>query len=281
MSFFPIRTLFRLGTPLVLTVGLVACGSQTSAVDPLDDDGLVALPDSETPWCDTYLACLSETDPLTMAAVLDAYGPEGSCWGTDTDALCEQSCQRGLADARADYPELPPTCLAGASVDEILEVADRICPGSVVPYETDIDQAECIAQVVVECSNDVQAAIEDCMYVPPPPPEPRYRTGTWRVEVGAVQLEECGPWPSVRRFAISGDGFSYAQATKLDGNPGEVGDCPGAQLDCMFSEGPPSEYLWLTGTFDSLEHFHGSMITGDLGGTCGQIAEIEGFWESN
>ncbi len=77
------------------------------------------------PICDAYLACAAEVEPAGLAAILAAYGKDGSCWAQGNASLCEDACRAGIValhkiapgsavcnrcSANADCPTAQPAC---------------------------------------------------------------------------------------------------------------------------------------------------------------------------
>lgn len=144
----PIAFLGRIG---VLTV-LLACGPSTQDPDPSGstsgsetgassdpstvDDGGDASPQtdtsaattqvddgsdstgggglSQTAACAAYLTCAAAATPAELGALLEAYGPDGTCWQSTPEvaAQCDMACMSGLAQLQEAFCD-EPACGGG------------------------------------------------------------------------------------------------------------------------------------------------------------------------
>lgn len=67
--------------------------------------------------CAEYVDCATTVIPEGAAALLAAYGPEGSCWeDQDLVKTCNQACRTGLEDTWKLYPK-QDACLGGGPSD--------------------------------------------------------------------------------------------------------------------------------------------------------------------
>ncbi len=64
---------------------------------------------SPTAACAAYLECATVVSPGELGMLLDAYGPEGSCWESTQDVAdqCDEACANGLAQLMAAAPNEP------------------------------------------------------------------------------------------------------------------------------------------------------------------------------
>ncbi len=72
--------------------------------------------------CKKYVACTSAVAPSGLSVVLDAYGPDGNCWGETKDLwrTCDDACVRGTEDWAAKSPDEPScwACTENADCEE-------------------------------------------------------------------------------------------------------------------------------------------------------------------
>lgn len=80
---------------LLVILGLAAFGCGGSESDELFYE--------QTQACVAYLDCAALVVPAELGELLDAFGPEGSCWtqGEDVGLLCDRACATGLSQVRA------------------------------------------------------------------------------------------------------------------------------------------------------------------------------------
>ncbi len=81
--------------------------SRTSVADDAGSTG--GGGPSQTDACAAYLSCAAAATPAELGALLDAYGPEGTCWQSTSEVArqCDMACGAGLAqlqDAFCDEP---------------------------------------------------------------------------------------------------------------------------------------------------------------------------------
>jgi hypothetical protein len=116
--------------------------------------------------CARYVSCSTLTSPASAAAVLAAYGPDGSCWKSTPQvaADCTTACERGLAQLHPSYPN-EPGCAQCASDGEcggvtpacdatgtcVACTADRHCGGSTPACNVG-------TSMCVECTSDANCA---------------------------------------------------------------------------------------------------------------------------
>jgi hypothetical protein len=78
-----------------LAVGLIlglACESSDGSVE-------------QSAVCATYVECASALAPDTQMAIEEAYGPEGTCWSSQSNAdACTNTCEEQLAMLAQDNP---------------------------------------------------------------------------------------------------------------------------------------------------------------------------------
>jgi hypothetical protein len=73
---------------------------------------------SQSSICSLYVNCMSKTTPAGMAAILAAYGPQGSCWANaQTAATCDQACVAGLGQERKTAQFVPDCPLCATDAD--------------------------------------------------------------------------------------------------------------------------------------------------------------------
>jgi hypothetical protein len=88
-----------------------ATESSDASVTPADASDGTSSTDgaglSPTAACEAYLACAAATVPTELGPLLDAYGPEGSCWQSTVDVAvqCDMACIAGLSQLLEAYPE--------------------------------------------------------------------------------------------------------------------------------------------------------------------------------
>ncbi|MBX3204101.1 MAG: hypothetical protein KF764_03480 [Labilithrix sp.] len=75
--------------------------------DGAGDDDAPRRPVAQSAACVAYLACVAEATPEAYDAALAVYGPEGSCWSSDTPESCTMACEIARADAEKTFPESP------------------------------------------------------------------------------------------------------------------------------------------------------------------------------
>jgi hypothetical protein len=67
--------------------------------------------------CEDYIACVAESTPAGLAAVLAAYGKSGSCWQQGDRSLCEQACHSGIVAAHKAFPKAKTCNVCDTSAD--------------------------------------------------------------------------------------------------------------------------------------------------------------------
>lgn len=90
---------FKLGLALLLTAACSESGGATAS-----DEAIAA----GRAACDRYLECVAATTPEAVGALLEGYGPEGTCWQTDEISaidLCAEACAAGRANAAKLFPD--------------------------------------------------------------------------------------------------------------------------------------------------------------------------------
>lgn len=99
-------------TLLAVAFLLASCSSEGGGGD--DDDNNSADDDDTTETieqaeaCAQLIECASAVEPLSVGALLETYGPGGSCWSdAETAAICEDSCEAALADFQLAFPNEP------------------------------------------------------------------------------------------------------------------------------------------------------------------------------
>ena len=71
-----------------------------------DDDSTETIEQAEA--CAQLIDCANAVEPLSVGALLETYGPEGSCGGdVETAAICEDSGEAALADYQLAFPNEP------------------------------------------------------------------------------------------------------------------------------------------------------------------------------
>ncbi|MEX1363780.1 MAG: hypothetical protein AB1Z98_11675 [Nannocystaceae bacterium] len=89
---------------------LLACGSASGGATSQGTEGTAGStgPDlSPSVACDAYLECATIVTPAGLGPLLDAYGPEGTCWQS-TPAVaeqCEMACEAGLELLQMSFPD--------------------------------------------------------------------------------------------------------------------------------------------------------------------------------
>lgn len=74
-----------------------------------NDDGLAAAKTAGKAECERFLDCTLATTPSAVGPLLEAYGPEGSCWDTDSldaVALCTDACRAGREANGELFPDI-------------------------------------------------------------------------------------------------------------------------------------------------------------------------------
>lgn len=120
----------RLGLALLLTAACSESGGP-SASDEAIAAGRAA--------CDRYLECVAATTPEAVGALLEGYGPEGTCWRTDEISaieLCTEACTAGRANAAKLFPD------AGACGECS---SDDDCMGAKTGPRCDTKTSSCVA----------------------------------------------------------------------------------------------------------------------------------------
>lgn len=67
--------------------------------------------------CGMYVACVAETTPAGLGAILAAYGRDGSCWAEGDPSLCEAACRAGIIAAHRAYPDANVCNLCSSDAD--------------------------------------------------------------------------------------------------------------------------------------------------------------------
>lgn len=57
------------------------------------------------PACTRYIGCVAAVDPSGVAAAVEGYGPEGTCWTPETTGLCEQACEAARRELWDQFPD--------------------------------------------------------------------------------------------------------------------------------------------------------------------------------
>jgi hypothetical protein len=143
------RTLRILASVSFVAVALACAGGK----DADEDDDTTATGDDtdttppqtleQTEACEDYVACVSAVDPDGLGAVLDTYGPSGTCWtdGQETADVCDDACAGALDDLRDEHPReeacggTPSACVgADGTWSFTFEVVDGNCELSETTY---------------------------------------------------------------------------------------------------------------------------------------------------
>lgn len=117
------RTLHGIG--LGLTLFIVACKSTEDGTDAGQGTVEQAIAAGRAA-CDRYLECAAATSPEAVGALLEGFGPEGTCWQTDeipAIELCAQACAEGRANAAELFPDVG-ACGECASDSDCSEAPD-------------------------------------------------------------------------------------------------------------------------------------------------------------
>jgi hypothetical protein len=93
---------------------------------------------SSTAACDAYIACVAQTTPAGLDAILAAYGKDGSCWAQGDPELCSDACRTGTVAAHKAFPGVEACNVCSTSSD---------CPVSV-------PACDAAASRCVECASD-------------------------------------------------------------------------------------------------------------------------------
>lgn len=74
---------------------------------------------SQTASCAAYLACAAATTPAELGSLLEAYGPDGTCWQSTPEvaAQCDMACMVGLTQLEDAFPAEPACGGGGPSSD--------------------------------------------------------------------------------------------------------------------------------------------------------------------
>lgn len=100
--------------------------------------------------CEAYIACVAETTPAGLAAVLAAYGKTGSCWQQGDLALCEQACHSGIVAAHKAFPEAQACNRCDTSAD---------CPSTAPACDTTAHRCvECVSSA--DCGGGSEPACD-------------------------------------------------------------------------------------------------------------------------
>lgn len=97
----------------------------SEATSSTDGGGL-----SPTAACEAYLACAAATVPSELGALLDAYGPEGSCWQSTQDVAdqCDMACEVGLGQLQETYSDESACGGSGDTTPADIDYAMHIQP---------------------------------------------------------------------------------------------------------------------------------------------------------
>jgi hypothetical protein len=127
----------------VVSTGPSTAGSEadtaTSAGDGADSTGGGADSTgggglSQTAACAAYLTCATAAAPAELGNLLEAYGPEGTCWQSTPEvaAQCDLACMAGLAQLQEEFCDDPAcggSCSAEPGPPVIVSVSWTNVPG--------------------------------------------------------------------------------------------------------------------------------------------------------
>jgi len=72
--------------------------------DSSGDDGTI----EQSQVCADYLECAEVVTPSAMETLLEAYGPDGTCWDSQEAAdLCDEACGVAMAELLGQHPATP------------------------------------------------------------------------------------------------------------------------------------------------------------------------------
>lgn len=100
---------------------------------------------SQTAACASYLSCATVATPAELGTLLEAYGPEGTCWESTPEvaAQCDMACMAGLEQLQEAFGD-EPACGGNDSpgtdtgmVDDGMQPADGM-------YADCLDATTCI-----------------------------------------------------------------------------------------------------------------------------------------
>jgi hypothetical protein len=91
----------------------------TSGVDPDGSDTTGGGGLSQTKACAAYLECAAATTPAELPALLEAYGPDGTCWQSTPELAeqCDTACMTGLVQLQEMFQD-EPACGGGGGSTE-------------------------------------------------------------------------------------------------------------------------------------------------------------------
>jgi hypothetical protein len=110
--------------------------------------------------CDAYVACVGQTTPAGLAAILAAYGSEGACWTSTAQNVCLDACRTGLQQTRKAFPAETscPECLSdGDCGGRACDTSAGKCVDCTSNQHCGGATPACASQKCVEC-----AATSDC-----------------------------------------------------------------------------------------------------------------------
>ncbi len=142
-----------MGWALLLTVA--ACGDSGGDGGSGGGDSPALLDQSDA--CKRYVECTSTVAPSGLGPILDAYGPDGSCWGQDQDLwdTCNDACINGTADYSTQFPD--ETACWGCVDDSDCGKSKPAC---------DVSQHVCVTEAELPCGGQCTADAPECYTIP-------------------------------------------------------------------------------------------------------------------
>lgn len=151
---------------------LLACTLASFAVTACKDDGLQAAKQTGRAECERFLACTLETAPTAVGPLLAVYGPDGTCWDTDSldaVALCTEACRAGREEQGLLFPDVN-TCGECTADEHCAQSPDKpYCHKATATCSACAADGHCSAGVCdpsqracVECLDDAHCAGQLC-----------------------------------------------------------------------------------------------------------------------
>jgi hypothetical protein len=100
---------------------------------------------SQTAACAAYLACATVATPAELGSLLEAYGPEGTCWASTPEvaAQCDMACMAGLEQLQEGFGDEPECGGNGSPATDTGMVDDGMQPADGM-YSDCVDASACI-----------------------------------------------------------------------------------------------------------------------------------------
>ncbi|MEQ1507676.1 MAG: hypothetical protein ABMB14_35935 [Myxococcota bacterium] len=257
---------------------LFSC-SGSGTTDPSAD----ASSASDVPECEVYVACAlgSALPAEELAAVLDVYGDDGTCFDAASPDACAEACVDGTVELVTDDLTVEAACLDALTGCDRLAYGWAICPDlAEATYfltcsDLDPTELDCVVAAIDDCTGESDA-LGPCLGDGTGPGS--YTEGTYTFELTAVH-DPCG---SIFASGLSEEEWlSLAQSidstlTLTGGDPivgvvdlgsGPIGpnDCAGdaSGFSCLFvteSSGESAE-ITIDAAFTSSDALSGTLET--------------------